>query len=479
MDVVQPLPGSFRDPSGNVYQVEGRILRSVNEDFARDFDFVTSTGLLKNLADDGLLLPLEVVPSDSLKLSGPKPRYVLETPKLPFISFPYEWSFSALKAAALLHVNIHLQALEAGVTLSDASAYNIQFQGHRPVFIDHLSFRPYRSGEIWIGHRQFCEQFLNPLLLRALFGIPHNAWYRGTQEGITTGEIRRLLKWQHYWKWNVLTHIVLQDLFQKTSTKNPKTFQGKSIASASLPLSSFKHMLENLSGWIAKLKPPNTEKSTWADYDKTCSYSSTETKIKKQFILEFAQKVRPALVWDLGCNTGEYSETALVGGARYVVGFDFDQGALDASYSRAEERSLPFQALFMDAANPSPNQGWNGQERESFQARASADAVFALALVHHLAIARNIPLVQVVNWLVALAPQGVIEFVPKTDPMVQVLLSLRKDIFPEYTWEHFIALLKEKAAIMKTETSSTSGRKLVWFERSNAEHWTPSKENHQ
>jgi ribosomal protein L11 methylase PrmA len=465
MSVVLPLPGSFRDPSGSVYQVEGRIFRTVNECFAPDFDCVNSTGLLKNLAADGLLLPLEVVSSDSLKLLGPKPRYVLETPRLPFISFPYEWSFSALKAAALLHLHIHVQALKAGVTLSDSSAYNIQFHGPKPVFIDHLSFRPYRPGEIWGGHRQFCEQFLNPLLLRALFGIPHNAWYRGTQEGITTGEIRRLLKWRHCWKWNVLTHVVLQDFFQKTSTKNTKTFLGKSIPSGSLPLSSFKHMLEKLSDWIAQLKPLNSEKSIWEDYDKTCSYSSTETNNKKQFILEFAQKVQPALLWDLGCNTGEYSQTALEGGVRYVVGFDFDQGALEASYSRAGEKRLPFQALFMDIANPSPNQGWNGQERESLQARGSADAVMGLALVHHLAIARNIPLVQIVNWLISLAPQGVIEFVPKNDQMVQVLLSFRKDIFPEYTWEHFIALLKEKAAIIKTETNSNSGRKLVWFQR--------------
>ncbi|MDH3503144.1 MAG: class I SAM-dependent methyltransferase [Nitrospirota bacterium] len=465
MSGVQPLPGSFRDPSGNVYQVEGRILRTVNECFSQDFDFVTSTGLLKSLAAEGLLLPFEFVSSDILKLSDPKPRYVLETPRLPFISFPYEWSFSALKAAALLHVRIHLQALEVGVTLSDASAYNIQFQGNHPVFIDHLSFRRYQSGEMWVGHRQFCEQFLNPLLLRAFFGISHNAWYRGTQEGITTGEIRRLLKWRHYWKWNVLTHVVLQDLFQKTSTTHTKSLQDHSLATASFPLSSFKHMLKKMSSWISQLTPLNKGESTWGDYDKTCSYSSIETKSKKQFILEFAQKVQPTLLWDFGCNTGEYSETALEGGARYVVGFDFDQGALDRSYHRASERRLSFQALFMDAANPSPNQGWNGLERESLQSRASADAVFALALVHHLAIARNIPLVQVVNWLISLAPQGVIEFVPKNDPMVQELLSLRQDIFPDYTFENFIALLKEKAVVVKIETVSKSGRMLVWFTR--------------
>ncbi|WP_447962839.1 class I SAM-dependent methyltransferase [Nitrospira sp. Ecomares 2.1] len=465
MGGVQPLPGSFRDPSGNVYQVEGGIFRTVNECFSQDFDFVTSTGLFKKLAAEDLLLPFEVVSSEVLNLSDPKPRYVLKAPRLPFISYPYEWSFPALKAAALLHLRIHLQALEVGATLSDASAYNIQFQGNHPVFIDHLSFRRYQSGEMWVGHRQFCEQFLNPLLLRALFGISHNAWFRGTQEGIGTGEIRRLLKGRHYWKWNVLTHVVLQDLFQKTSTKRTKSLQDHSLAKASLPLSSFKAMLGKMSHWISQLKPLNKGGSTWGDYDKTCSYSSIETKSKKQFILEFAQKVQPSLLWDFGCNTGEYSETALNGGARNVIGFDFDQGALEGSYYRAVERRLSFQALFMDAANPSPSQGWNGREREGLQSRASADAVLALALVHHLAIARNIPLVQVIKWLITLAPQGVIEFVPKNDPMVQELLSLRQDIFPDYTAEHFMALLTKKAVIIKSETVSKSGRLLVWFKR--------------
>ncbi len=465
MSVVQPLPGSFRDPSGSVYQVEGRIFRTVNDCFAPDFEFVSSTGLFKRLEADGVLLPLTTVSSDVLNLVDPKPRYVLETPKLPFISFPYEWSFPALKAAALLHLRIHLQALESGVTLSDASAYNIQFQGIQPVFIDHLSFRRYRSGEMWGGHRQFCEQFLNPLLLRVLFDIPHNAWYRGTQEGITTADMRKMLKWQHKVNWRVLTHVVLQDLFQKSATKKPTSFQNTSLATASFPLSSFKQMLHTLSTWIANLQLLKTEKSTWRNYTHTCSYSSDEIGRKKQFIREVVHKVQPDMVWDLGCNTGEYAETALQAGAGYVVGFDFDQGALEDAFSRAEENKLPFQALFLDAANPSPDQGWNGREREGFQSRATADGVFALALVHHLAIARNVPLGRVVEWLIRLAPQGVIEFVPKHDPMVQELLRRRDDIFPDYTGDHFLSLLQEKTAIRKRETVSSSGRMLVWSQR--------------
>ena len=392
-------------------------------------------------------------------------KYVLETPRLPFVSFPYEWSFSALKAAALLHVQIHLHALEVGVTLSDASAYNIQFQGGQPVFIDHLSFKPYQSGEIWIGHRQFCEQFLNPLLLRAYFGIPHNAWYRGTQEGITAAEVRCLLRWRHFWKKNVLTHVVLQDFFQKTATPTNKNLEDRPSATHLFPLSSFKHLLEKMHTWISNLHPLKRGKTVWGDYAQRCSYSSSDSKVKKHFILEFVRKVKPKLLWDLGCNTGEYSQTAIEGGAQYVVGFDFDQGALESSYRKAIEGHLPFQALFMDVANPSPNQGWNNQERESLQSRATGDALLALALVHHLVIARNIPLQEVVNWLVGLAPHGVIEFVGKQDPMVQELLRLRDDIFPSYTYESFIAFLNKKTEIIKTETILKTGRVLVWFER--------------
>ena len=465
MNVISPIPGSFRDPSGRVYQENGRILRTVNECFAKDFEFVESTTLFKTLASKDMILPFEVLSPNLLSGIGGQAKYVLETPTLPFISFPYEWPFSALKAAALLHLKIQIHALEVSVTLSDASAFNIQFRGGHPVFIDHLSFRRYQKGEIWIGHRQFCEQFLNPLLLRALFGISHNAWYRGSPEGITAGEIRSLLKWRHFCKKNVLTHVVLQDFFQKTGAPINKSLEENSSGTKLFPLSSFQRLLGKMYTWISNLQPLKKGNSDWASYPQNCHYSVSDSKIKKDFILEFSKTVKPKLLWDLGCNTGEYSETALEGGTQYVVGFDFDQGALEASYRKAVERHLPFLALHMDLANPSPNQGWNGEERESLQARAKGEALLALALVHHLVIVRNIPLQEVVNWLIGLAPQGVIEFVPKQDHMVQELLRLREDIFAEYSYEQFLAYLNMKAAIIKTETTLSNGRVLVWFER--------------
>ena len=209
-------PASYRDPAGSIYHAGDRILRTINETAFEDFEQVLASGLLGSLADQGLAVASRNVdPGEFEGLSHGAYR-VLEHQALPVISYPYEWCFSALKAAALLHLEIHLAALERNVTLCDASAYNVQFLGADPIFIDILSFRPYREGEFWQGYRQFCEQFLNPLLLRALLGIPHNAWFRGHIEGVPTDALRPLLPIRSHFSWNVLTHVVLHAALANT-----------------------------------------------------------------------------------------------------------------------------------------------------------------------------------------------------------------------------------------------------------------------
>jgi ribosomal protein L11 methylase PrmA len=466
MNEIHVVPGSFRDPAGRVYEIDGQIFRTVTAKFAAEFDFVESTGLLQKLIADDQLLPFKRAdPSDIPELIDHNIRYVLQAPRLRFVSYPYEWPFSALKAAALLHLEIQLKGLEFGITLTDASAYNIQFHGAHPVFIDHLSFRRYRPGEIWLGHRQFCEQFLNPLLLRAFFGIAHNAWYRGSPEGIKAQELSRLLKWRHLFSWNLLTHVTLQSLFQKSAENNDFELKKESLPAGGLPLPSFRSLLKQLHSWISKLRPADTGKTLWRDYGKTQSYSSAEVQRKRQFIVEFTKTQKPKLLWDLGCNTGDYCVSALDAGAEYAVGFDYDQGALELAFARAHNNNLAFQPLFFDAANPTPNQGWNEQERSGLRARAAADAVIALAFIHHLAIARNIPLDQLIKWIMDFAPTGIIEFVPKDDPMVQRLLCHREDIFSNYTKEAFLNQIERKAKIVSTTIISSSGRLLVSYTR--------------
>lgn len=466
MNTSQAHPGSFRDPSGQLYQLDNRIFRTVTDGGASDFEFVRSTGLIDGLVADRVALPAELVNPQVLGRTAKRARYVLEHPKLPFISYPYEWCFSALKAAALLDLDIHLRALDRGVTLADASAYNIQFRGTRPIFIDYLSFRRYHDGEIWVGHRQFCEQYLNPLLLRAFLGVPHNAWYRGTQEGISAIELNRLLPLRRKLSWNVFTQVVLQAHFQKMALRDGRVASAKDLRNARLPLPAFRRMLRRLRAWIAGLNPADTGKTTWSDYAADNTYNEEEANKKKTSVAEFTARWKPSLIWDLGCNTGDYAKTALEAGATYAVGFDLDQGAVEAAFQRAQTENLDLLPLVLDIANPSPSQGWAENERQGLRDRGPADAILALALVHHLAIGRNVPLDQVVTCLVGLAPAGIVEFVPKADPMVQRLLELREDIFSDYNEENFLASLQRQARIIKAETVSQSGRKLVWFYRS-------------
>lgn len=464
---LQRVAGSFRDPAGCVYECGDRIYRTVNACFAEEFDRVQVSGILDQLAKRNWVLPVEQINPEraSLETTSAETTYVLKVPKLTFVSYPYEWSFSALKSAALLHLDIHLAALSQGITLSDASAYNIQFQGTKPIFIDHLSFRPYKNGEVWHGHRQFCEQFLNPLLLQACLGVSFNAWYRGTQEGIGVHELGRILKWRHLLRGKMFMHVVMQSVFQKTAQHATVNLEKDLLPEIPFPLKSFQRMLKKMHQWIERLEPKSDGKTLWQEYTKAHSYASQEFVMKKQFVKEFSFAIKPRLLWDLGCNSGEFSATALESGAAYVVGFDSDLGALAAAFARAERENLPFQALYLDALNPSPNQGWMEQERGGLQSRAKADGVLALAFVHHLAIARNVPLDQVLDWIIGLAPSGVIEFVPKEDPMVKMLLRLREDIFPQYTAVNFLEHLAKRARVVKTETVSSSGRLLAWFER--------------
>ncbi len=460
-----PDPGSFRDPSGRIYVLGDKVYRTITDYAARDFEYVRGTGLIDRLVADGRLIGADIVPVDVLGEVGKDARYVVEHPRLPFVSYPYEWPFPALKAAALLHLDIHLAALDAGVTLSDATAYNVQFLGTRPVFIDLLSFQKYNKGDMWTGHRQFCEQFLNPLLLRSEVGVVHNHWYRGAQEGLSASDLRRILPWRSKLSRNVLLHVIAQSAFQKSSSTT--TLSKSELASTQFPLASYHNMLTKLRNWIQMLQPADTGKTVWHDYEKHHSYEGHEFEAKKAFIGKFVSTVKPKILWDLGCNTGDFSKVALENGAAYTVGFDFDQGALELAFDRAETNDLTIQPLFLDGANPSPSQGWNECERKGLMERANAEALIALAFIHHIVIGKNVPLVDVTGWLTNLAPRGVIEFVPKQDPMVKKLLSLREDIFADYTEDNFARSLSQKVTIVQTETITDSGRKLFWFERLN------------
>lgn len=462
-DVATRHPASFRDPTGHVYVSGDRVFRTVTEAGRQEYEFVRASGLHDLLIGNGQLIAAKEVGTEVLAQADEQVPYVLEHPRLPFISYPYEWPFPALKEAALLTLRIHVAALERDVTLSDASAYNIQFRGAEPVFIDYLSFRRYRDGEFWYGHRQFCQQLLNPLLLTAFTGVPFNAFYRGSLDGIPASQLRQVLPWRRLFNWQVFTNVVLQAKLESGSLVDRESH--RAVAARKLPKIALSRMLRSLEAWIGKLEPLRQSVSRWGNYADDNSYAQAEREAKRRFVAVFAAKTRPSMLWDLGCNTGEYAEVALNEGASFAVGFDVDHGALNAAFARARAKHLPLLILYSDAANPSPDQGWAQRERAGIAQRGPADAALALALIHHLAIGNNVPLGEVIRWVVQMAPTGVIEFVPKSDPMVQTMLAGRTDIFEDYSEESFFHHLDRCASVVQTEQITEAGRKLVWYSR--------------
>ena len=457
-----PDPGSFRDPSGQIYQIDGRIFRTVTDHGVDEFEFVQASGFYARMVEAGKVIAATPVDETTRRMVSTEARYVLEHPKLPIVSYPYEWTFSQLKAAALLHLELQIAALAEGIMFSDATAYNVQFIGANPIFIDTLSFRQYKEGEYWGGHQQFCEQFLNPLLLRAYFGNTHNAWYRGNQEGIPRADFVRLLKLRHKLSWRALTQLVLPASFDRSAQKGNISVGSSALESAKFPKAALLSMLERLQSWIKVLVPKDAKHQTvWQNYAGQTSYADEETKRKREVIGRFVAETNPSILWDLGCNSGDYSELSLESGAGHVVGWDFDQGALEAAFARGREKQLAFTALYFDASNPTPEQGWAQGERRGMLERGPADAVLALAFVHHLAIAKNLPLPRIAAWLTSLAGAGVVEFVTKDDPMVKALLMMREDIFPDYDLETFISCLRANSEIVDVENLGT--RHLITY----------------
>ena len=456
-------PASFRDEAGHVYDIDGRIVRSIRAGAAEDYVFLRDSGLISSLVERGWLIESREVPVETLQEQGAV--FACEHLRLPFISYPYEWSFGGLQAAALLTLDIHLEALAHGATLVDASAFNVQFIGARPIFIDLLSLRRYQDGDYWRAQSQFCDHFLNPLLLQAALGVSHAAWFRGTLDGIPTQAMMALLPWRWKLRWTVLSNLVLPGYFQRRVGRLDSGFETAHIKRGNLPREALMAMLRQLRNFIAGLRPHATA-TLWHDYECRHSYADLEQTRRDGLVKDFAARLRPETLWDIGCNTGRFSVQALEGGARRVIGFDVDVDTVNIAFSRAAATKLDFLPLLLDVSNPTPDQGWLQTERRGLSQRRNADAILALAVLHHMVIGRNIPFGEAIDWLVSLAPAGLIEFVPRTDPMVQRMLALRVGAsFADYDETNFIRHLERNARIVAVHDTSAAGRRLFEYAR--------------
>lgn len=450
---------SFRDPSGFIFSRDGELFRQVNNSYQKEFDKLVISGLYDDLTAQGKLVrhsETSEAPADvslAYKVIRPEP--------VQFISYPYEWSFSQLKDAALLTLEVTKSAIQKGMILKDASAYNIQFVDGSPILIDTLSFGIYKEGKPWEAYRQFCQHFLAPLALASLVDIRLIQLLRVHIDGIPLDLTSALLPQKTRLGLSGLAlHIHMHARAQKQFADNTTAANSAVV----LGKAALLNLINGLEKAVASLKwePKGTE---WGDYYNVTNYNDETLKLKGELVGSMIEQANPKTVWDLGANNGLFSREASKRGIETIAS-DIDPAAVEKDYlavkQYGEKHLLP---LVIDLTNPSASIGWAHQERDSLLARGPVDLVMALALIHHLAISNNVPLEKIAEFFASAGKWTIVEFVPKSDSQVKRLLATRKDIFPEYHEEGFEKAFGKYFKLEKKLPIQGSERTLYLFRK--------------
>lgn len=450
---------SFRDPNGFIFTRGNIIYRQINQSYAADYDKLISSGLYEKLVKAGLLIAHSEtdtaphIPENAYKIIQPE--------RVPFVSYPYEWPFGLLKSAALATLSIQKRALKDGMSLKDTSVYNIQVLEGKATLIDTLSFEIYKEGKPWVAYRQFCQHFLAPLALMARRDIRLGQLLKIYIDGIPLDLASRLLPWHTRLNGGLLLHIHLHaSAQQRYADKTPNTSQTRAKMSKAGLIGLIESLQKTVKGLV--WQPAGTE---WGNYYEITNYTDTALEQKKTIIDGWLEKISPNLVWDLGANDGSFSRLASQKGIN-TVAFDIDPAAVEKNYQRVKvnkEKNLT--PLLLDLTNPSPAIGWHNQERGTIFERGSADMVFALALIHHLAISNNVPLTMLADFFAEAGAWLAIEFVPKSDSQVQKLLQSRLDIFDGYTVEDFESAFSSHFKLVEKVNIQESERCLYLLKR--------------
>lgn len=416
--------GSFRDPSGHVFTRDGQIYRSVLEAGAKDYEVARNAGIHQRLIEEGLLIPHEEVKGGDIPHGA---VYCLRHPRIPMVSYPWEWPFSLLKDAALLHLNIMERLVPEGFWLRDASAFNIQYDGSGLRLIDTLSIGKRVPESPWVAYKQFCSHFLAPLALAAYGDVRTLSLWRAYIDGYPLDLAARMIPLWRRCMPGLFMHLLLHARFQAAADRKEDIGRSDQTKKPKLSDNGLIGLIRSLRRTVSGIRWKRSS-AIWEGYSDIRTYDSGDVNRKAAYVERVVEQINPGMVWDLGANTGEFSEIAASRGA-FVVSIEGDPACTEFLYGKISSTKgikhiLP---LVMDLANPSPGLGWDGCERFSLGDRGPADLVMALALIHHLVLSSGVPLEMVARWFSGLAEHILVEFIPPGDPMVQKLLRNRVD----------------------------------------------------
>ena len=451
--------GSFRDRDGRVYHYQNRVFRGLSQSALKTFRQIEETMFFQNLLKaEKIIATRELKVDDNPLPDNIKKQWAgfLEHDLVAVISYPYEWTFSMLKSAAILQLQLVEQAVSNGYSLKDATPYNVQFVNGKPVFIDIPSFEVLEEGAPWTGYKQFCEMFLFPLLLQVYKGCNFQPFMRASIDGIGIQMAASLFGFRDRFRQGIFTHVWLQSKLDNRYGSSPKNMR------SSLKAAGFKRelILVNVQKLLKLIKNLDWQASgsEWGDYKDFHNYSDADHTLKENFIREAVKAEKPKTVWDIGCNTGQFSRIAAAE-CEQVIATDIDHVAVERFFldKNTPTNILP---LVQNVADPSPNWGWRNRERSDLQSRSQPDLVLCLALVHHVVITANIPLAEFIDWLANLTDSLVIEYVSRADEKVKTLLRNKEDKYQDYSREFFENNLNRHYDILKQMEVNNGNRML-------------------
>ncbi len=448
--------GSFRDPAGGVFFSNGSVFRSMSEEVREEVNKLFDSYFFQKLMGAG-----DVIQSHLIKNTFDIPgETIIQHENIPFISYPFEWSFSMLKDAALSTLNLLKTCIQNGFILKDGTAWNLTYYQGKMVFFDILSIESYQEGQAWNGYQQFCQEFLYPLLLKAHKNLNFNDYFKGSLCGIDIKLMDKIFHLRDIFKPGVFKHVYLNARLTSNKKINASTINKKYKLSQFALLA----LVEDLLSIVQKLDYRSNH-SVWIDYASNNTYTAQDENEKVDFVKAFLSTLpNHSNIVDLGCNTGKYSFIASQD--HEVVACDLDTDCIDDIYKKmSKEQNKSITPLVLNLMNPSANAGWGLTERKSIFERIKADGFLSLALIHHLCIANNIPIEHYIKFLHQTAPAGVLEWVEKEDPMVKFLLRNRKDIFSNYHWDYFAQTVNKYFHIKDIKVLNGGHRKLCWLER--------------
>ncbi len=438
MNQPERIVASYKDPDTVVFKAGSLVYRQINNSYLANFRLLHQSGLYDVLTKQQLLLTHHEISTPVFDSNTHATTILPE--QLHIITYPHEWSFHQWKDAALRLLEILEISLQHEMILKDATPLNMQMHDGKMIWIDTGSFTRYEKNSPWIAYRQFCECFLAPLLLMHYNYADAGKLFQQYPNGISMKQLSRLLPFTARFNVHVLMHVFVQASFKgsaKTHQQTPTLRQKKLSA-----------IIDSLKTCIKKLEPRFIN-FDWDLYYQSLWTSEDYLKEKTSIISRFLKEISVKSAVDMGCNTGHFTRM-LAAQQIQVIAADSSASAVDELYAHiCKNNERHIYPCIQDLSSPTPNEGLLLKERASFFTRAKSDLVVAVALIHHLCIAKNLPISAFLQSMAALGNYAITEFVPKSDSNVQLMLKNRKDIFTSYTQANFETEAKQLFDIMQ------------------------------